>query len=92
MMLTTRNLLLPENSEHDFKIIKQLAWTAIIKLFRIWKSTHINREIKIKLFRATIESILLYNATSWTMTSTLNKLLDGAYTKLLRYALNISWK
>jgi hypothetical protein len=26
------------------------------------------------------------------MTDTLNKLLDGAYTKLLRYALNISWK
>ena len=52
-----------ENSEHDFKIRKQSAWTAIFKLFRIWKSIHINREIKFKLFRATLESILLYYAT-----------------------------
>ena len=52
----------------------------------------IRREIKINLFLATIESILLYNATTWTMTKTLEASLDGAYTKLLRYALNVSWK
>ena len=79
------------NSEADFQVRKQLAWKAIIKLFRIWKSSNISREVKINLFRATIESILLYNATTWTMTHTLEKSLDGAYTKLLRYALNIKW-
>ena len=78
-------------SEADFRVRKQLAWKAIIKLFRIWKSSNISREVKINLFRATIESILLYNATTWTMTHTLEKSLDGAYTKLLRYALNIKW-
>ena len=56
------------------------------------RSTDITREVKINLFLATIESILLYNATTWTMTKGLEKSLDGAYTKLLRYALNISWK
>ena len=44
------------------------------------------------LFTALIESILLYNATTWTMNKTLTKRLDGAYNRLLRYALNISWK
>eukprot|EP01035_Chromulina_nebulosa_P038333 gene38333-51774_t len=71
------------SSEKDFKVRKDLAWRAIIRLFRIWKADHISREIKVNLFRATVESILLYNATTWTMTKTLEKSLDGAYTKLL---------
>ena len=80
------------NSTTDFNIRKDLAWTAIKKLYRVWRSTVINREVKINLFLATIESILLYNATTWTMTKGFEKKLDGAYTKLLRYALNESWK
>ena len=80
------------NSTTDFKIRKDLAWIAIKKLYRIWRSSVITREVKVNLFLATIESILLYNATTWTMTQTLEKSLDGAYTKLLRYALNVSWR
>ena len=80
------------NSTTDFKIRKDLAWIAIKKLYRVWRSSVITREVKINLFLATIESILLYNATTWTMTQTLEKSLDGAYTKLLRYALNVSWR
>ena len=80
------------NSKADFKIRKDLSWTAIKKTYRVWKSDHIDRKVKINLFLATIESILLYNATTWTMTKGLEKSLDGAYTKLLRYALNVSWQ
>jgi hypothetical protein len=80
------------NSLTDFQIRRDLAWKAAINLFRVWKSIYISREVKINLFQATVESVLLYNATTWTMTTTLTKKLDGAYTKLLRYALNISWK
>ena len=42
-------------------------------------------EDKIKLFLATAE----HNATMWTMTGTLEKALDEAYTRLLKYTLNI---
>ena len=80
------------NSTADFRIRKDLAWVAIKKLYRVWRSTVIKREVKIRLFLATIESILLYNATTWTMTKGLEKLLDSAYTKLLRYALNVFWR
>ena len=62
------------------------------KLWRIWKSKTITREIKINVFKATVESVLLYNATTWRMTEGLQKSLDGAYTKLLRYALNVRWQ
>ena len=80
------------NSTKDFQIRRDLAWTAHRRLWRIWKSETILRETKINIFKATIESILLYNATTWTMTETLRKSLDGTYTKLLRYALNIKWQ
>ena len=39
-----------------------------------------------------MESVYLYGAESWTLTETLEKRLDGCYTRLLRHALNISWK
>jgi hypothetical protein len=44
-----------------------------------------------KLFRACVESTLLYKAVTWTLTGTLSGKLDGCYTKLLRYALNHKW-
>jgi len=35
---------------------------------------------------------MIYGATSWSLTSSLEKKLDGAYTRMLRAVLNISWK
>ena len=49
------------NSTTDFKNRKDLAWTAIKKLHRVWRSSVIERKVKINLFLATIESVLLYN-------------------------------
>lgn len=50
------------------------------------------RPSKIRLFQATVESILLYGSETWTVTSSIRKQLDGCYTRLLRSALDISWK
>ena len=81
-----------QSSIKDFLVRKALAWSAITRLNRIWKSTVLHRKTKFNLFTALVESILLYNATTWTMDKTLTKRLDGAYNRLLRYAFNISWK
>ena len=79
------------NPINDFKARKVAAWTAIKRLNRIWRSTVLSDTIKINVFSALIVSILLYNATTWTVNKTLSKLLDGAFGKLFRYALNIKW-
>jgi Reverse transcriptase (RNA-dependent DNA polymerase) len=76
------------NSTKDFEIRKTLAWKACIRLVKIWKSHSISTAVKMKLFRACVESTFLYNAVTWTLTDTLSRKLDGCYTKLLRYALN----
>ena len=57
----------------------------------IWKS-NLSRKIKERLFLATVESVLLYGSETWTINKTMKKRLDGCYTKMLRMALNISWK
>lgn len=80
------------NSTKDFVVRKALAWSAIIKLNSIWKSCVFTRRYKLNIFYATVESVLLYGAETWTMTKTLSKSLDGCYTRLLRYALNIPWQ
>jgi hypothetical protein len=87
----------------DFEIRKALAWKACIRLVKISlegvysigqdmeEQLSISTAVKIKLFRACVESTLLYNAVAWTLTDTLSRKLDGCYTKLLRYALNCKW-
>ena len=80
-----------ENFEKDIKIRKALAWNACNKLEKIWTSK-LSRNLKIRLFVATVESVLLYNSETWTLTKALSSRIDGCYTRLLRKALNVSWK
>ena len=80
-----------KSSEKDFEIRKAHAWTACHKLQKIWKS-NIKKKIKERLFLATVESILLYGSETWTLTKSLQKRLDGCYTRMLRMVYNVSWK
>ena len=73
-----------ERTDKDFKVRKALAWSACHKLRKIWSST-LSKRIKIRLFIATVESVLLYGAETWTITKTMKKQLDGCYTRMLRY-------
>ena len=78
-------------SERDFEIRKALAWSACNKMKKIWKS-NMNRKIKVRFFRATVESVLLYNSETLTINKSMQKRIDGCYTRVLRMATNISWK
>ena len=78
-------------TSRDFEKRKEKAWLACRMLWRIWKSQQLDREFKLKLFRATVESILLYGANCWTLTAAQTRSLDGTYTRLLRKALDISF-
>ena len=61
------------------------------KLSKIWKSK-LPRRIKVRLFIATVESVLLYGSETWTLTKSLEKRLNGCYTRMLRMCLNVSWQ
>ena len=73
----------------DIRIAK--AWSVINKLTTIWKS-NLSDNLKRNFFRATTGSVLLYGSTTWTLTKSLELKLDGAFTRMLRAALNVSWR
>ena len=78
------------STEHDFNVRKAKAWAACHRLRSVWK-TDLRRSCKVNLFRTTVEAILLYGAETWTLTSSLEKRLDGCHSNMLRMALGINW-
>ena len=80
-----------KSTEDDIKVRKALAWTVCHKLRKVWTSS-LKRSIKVGLFIATVESVLLYNSNTWTLTKQMEKRLDGVYTWMVRMAMNVSWK
>ena len=79
------------NDKKDFNVRKGLAWTACIRLQKIWTSG-ISKELKTKFFRACVEPVLLYGSETWTVNKEFQKRLDGCYTRLLMKAKNLNWK
>ena len=79
------------DSNKDFTVRKAKAWKALNQMGKIWKSS-MRREIKVRLFRATVEAILFYGSETWTVTKSLAKKIDGCFSRMLRAALNIHWQ
>ena len=79
------------STEKDIEIRIGKAWGAVNQLDSIWKS-NLPDTLKRNFFRATVESVLVYGSTAWTLTTALENKIDGAYTRMLRAALNVSWK
>ena len=76
------------SSEKDFATRNGMAWSACNYMHKIW-SSRLSNNLKVKIFRATIEPILLYDSETWTLSRKLEKRLDGTYTRLLRRAQNL---
>ena len=51
-----------------------------------------SKELKTRFFQATVESILLYGCESWALTTSLEKSLDGTYTRMLRKIYGVRWE
>ena len=79
------------DSAKDFRTRKGMAWDACNKMDKVWRS-NLPNNIKLELFRVTIEPILMYGSETWTLKAKDVKRLDGCYTNLLRRVQNISWK
>ena len=78
------------STETDINRRRAKAWTANDKLSVIRKSDQTNK-IKRSFFQAADVSILLYGCTIWTLAKSLEKKLDGNYTRGLRAVLNKFW-
>ena len=70
------------STEKDLDIRLAKSWSALNAMNKIWKS-NLKDKLKRNFFRATVESVLVYGSTTWTMTKAMEKRLDGNYTRML---------
>jgi len=81
-----------KSSDDDFLHRVPQAWQACNSMWRVCKCPTLSRDCKQTLFQATVGTVLLYNAETWTTTHALERRIDGVYTRLLRKALDVSWQ
>jgi hypothetical protein len=60
------------SSEKDFNTRKGMAWSACNDMHQIWTS-QLPKSIKLEIFRATVEPILLYGSDTWTLSKNQRK-------------------
>ena len=59
--------------------------------WRVWRSKHLSRETKVKVYKRLVLQVLLYGCETWTLTTTLRSRLDSFGTKFLRWILRYRW-
>ena len=66
---------------HGLAAVNMISW--LEKLMQKYQDAYLQSKC---------ESVLLYGAETWTITNKIQKSLDGCYTRMLKAALNVSWK
>ena len=69
----------------------QKARGAYSRLNNIWKSNEITPKTKMKIFNASVKSVLLYGCETWLVTVTSNRKLQVFVNRCLRNILRIWW-
>ena len=78
-------------TEEDIKRRKGLTHDNYHALESILKSKLVSEPVRIRIFRAYIESIFLYNSELWTLTNTLERSIDSFHWRLLRKVIHVTW-
>jgi hypothetical protein len=63
----------------------QNARGAFAKLRKVWQSTLMNRDTKLNVFNACVESVLLYGSETWLITTELRRKIQTFINRCLRY-------
>ena len=66
-------------------------WQPIKKMRNFFCSKHLSDSHKVKLYTTYVETALLYNSETWTLTKTIEDSLNSFHRRLLRIALNVKY-
>ena len=80
--------LVPDARE-DLRRRRGLAWAAFHSVRAVLQSAALPDRQRAALFQAVVETVLLYNAETWTLTDTLESQVNAAHAGLLRAAFSI---
>lgn len=79
-----------KSSTSDFECRRGLAWSAFGCMERIWKAKHLDLNLKLRIFEASVQSVLLYGCESWIVDSTMESKINSFATSCYRALLGIS--
>ena len=65
-------------------IFKEILMTIVLSNLNSYIYMNKFRDVKLQLFRATTETIVLMGSSAWTLTKAEEKVHDGTYTQILR--------
>jgi hypothetical protein len=74
-------------AKSDGNVRIQKARGSFSKLRKVWLSTLIQKETKIKIFIACVKSVLLYGCETWLVTSEIRRKIQTFVNRCLRYIL-----
>ena len=78
--------------KEDIENRKQLSRAALFKLRHVWlRNNKIKQSTVLKLYRALVKSVLLYNSATWGLTQSDENKLDTFHRKQLKYILKIKY-
>ena len=77
--------------EEDLKRRMQLAALQFNKCTKLWGTKGITLRIRLRLYKALVIPVLMYNAGTWALTSTQSKRLDAYHRKQLRQVAKKRW-
>ena len=58
----------------------------------VWRSRHLSRGTKVRVFRSLVLPVLLYSCEAWTLTASLRQRLDSFLTSSLRRIFGYHWR
>ena len=79
-------------SDNEIRIRLAQSTSAIIRLYTIWNSKHINFKLKYKLYRSLVLSILNYGCETWTISVAMQKKISASESKAHRKLLGIKYQ
>ena len=78
------------DTKQEWKRRKQLTTTAMLKLKKIWNSS-ITRNKKLKIYKAYVQSIMLFGCSTWAMDKGMVRSVDSFNRKMVRYVCGVFW-
>ena len=76
-------------SHADFNVRRSQAWSAFWSMKALWRAKDVTLDLKIRIFKATCLSILLYGSEAWSINKAMTSRLNSFATSCYRYMLNI---
>jgi hypothetical protein len=78
-------------TEEDIKRRKGLVYDTCNTFEKIINSNQVSEAVRLRMYKAYIESIFLYNSELWTLTKTLENTIDSFQRRILRKVIHVMW-